>query len=199
MPRRRFTRSTDSKSYRKLYVIATEGHKTEPQYFSMFNGKNTVTQIRCLKDKNASDPKSVLRRMNRYLKEEGLKKSDEAWLVVDRDSWTKKHLAELLNWSKAKENYGLALSNPKFEYWLLLHFDEGRKVKTSKSCSEALKKYLPNYDKGFDVRKVTTEMIKKAVIRAQNIESSETELLNKKGSTAYKLVESILENEKTIR
>jgi len=199
MGRRRFNRTTDTKSYRKLYVLATEGFKTEPLYFSMFNGKNSITKVHCLKDKNASDPKSVLKRMNRYIKTDGLKASDEAWLVVDKDSWAEQQLRELKTWSENKANYGFALSNPKFEYWLLLHFEDGR-VLTCRACSERLKKYLPNYDKGFDISKISAEMIIKAIKRAKLLDSNqELTWSNKIGSTVYKLVESILANEKTVR
>jgi hypothetical protein len=43
----------------------------------------------------SSAPWYVLKRMKEYLKKEGLKKSDEAWLVVDRDTWKEKDLVEL--------------------------------------------------------------------------------------------------------
>lgn len=61
--------------------------------------------------------------MSDHLESEGLKSSDEAWLVVDKDQWTEEQLRQLHQWSLQQANYGFALSNPKFEYWLLLHFE----------------------------------------------------------------------------
>jgi hypothetical protein len=43
---------------------------------------------------------NVLARMESYLKEEGLKASDEAWLVVDKDQWTEEQLSLLYQWSQ---------------------------------------------------------------------------------------------------
>ena len=54
--------------------------------------------------------------MKKHLEKEGLKKTDEAWLVVDKDQWSDEHLFQLHQWSQQKENYGFALSNPKFEF-----------------------------------------------------------------------------------
>lgn len=155
--RRRFKRPQGERRYRKLFVIAVEGDKTEPQYFAMFNSKESVMLVKCLKSHHNSSPSHVLSRMEDYLKKEGLKPSDEAWLVVDKDQWTNDQLNQLFTWSKTRENYGFALSNPKFEYWILLHFEDGKGIKTSQDCSNRLKRHLPNYDKGIDTRKISRE------------------------------------------
>lgn len=86
--------------------------------------------------------------MTDHLEHEGLKSSDEAWLVVDKDQWTDEQLTQLHQWSLQQENYGFALSNPKFEYWLLLHFEDGTGVTSSRDCTERLKRWIPEYDKG---------------------------------------------------
>lgn len=149
--RRKFQRPLGQRRYRKLFVIAVEGAKTEPQYFAIFNNQQSVIRVNCLKGKRDSSPPQVLRRMEDHLKKEALKKSDEAWLVVDK--WTNEQLAQLNGWSQAADNYGFALSNPKFEYWLLLHFEDGTGIASSQDCSDRLKRHLPDYDKGIDPRK----------------------------------------------
>ncbi len=105
--------------------------------------------------------------MEKHLKEEGLKKSDEAWLVTDKDQWNDDQLTQLHYWSQKEDTYGFALSNPKFEYWLLLHFEDGSNVSSARDCSQRLKRYLPEYDKGIDVPKFTGEMIDHAIRRAK--------------------------------
>ena len=104
--RRKFTRPLGNRRYRKLFVIATEGNKTEPQYFALFNDQKSVIWVHCLKSNHGSSPKQVLKRMENYLRENGLKlnSSDEAWLVVDKDRWTDEQLAELHAWALSKEN-----------------------------------------------------------------------------------------------
>jgi len=54
--------------------------------------------------------------MKSHLKDRELQKEDQAWLVVDRDNWANMEIAKLHEWSMHRENFGFALSNPKFEY-----------------------------------------------------------------------------------
>jgi hypothetical protein len=140
--------------YKKLFILSTEGTKTE--YFSIiqriFDTQQVSIKIECING-NKSAPKHVLKKMKRRLEIDPLKEEDEAWLVVDKDDWLEKDLNLLHKWSQEKENYGLAVSNPKFEYWLLLHFEDGTQIKSSQDCSDRLKKHIQNYDKGVDQNK----------------------------------------------
>jgi len=146
--RRKFERKPPERKIKKMFVVAAEGSKTEKQYFEgMFQYLNSVISVKCLKGNTHSSPKHVLKRMKKYLSEEKFLDIDEAWLVVDKDAWSDNQLKELYEWSKTESNYYFALSNPKFEYWLLLHFGP-------QECSERLKKYLPGYNKGVDVNKL---------------------------------------------
>ena len=99
---RKFQRPLGKRRYRKLFVIAVEGRKTEPQYFSIFNNEHSVIQVNCLKSRGASSPPQVLKRMKNYLKQQGLRPSDEAWLVVDKDQWTDEQLTQLYTWAQER-------------------------------------------------------------------------------------------------
>ncbi|MDD5599596.1 MAG: RloB family protein, partial [Victivallaceae bacterium] len=191
--RRTFKRQLGTRRYKKLFVIAAEGCKTEPQYFAVFNDQDSVVKVNCLKGKHGSAPPQVLARMERHIKKEGLKNTDEAWLVVDKDSWTDEQLMSLHTWSEQKENFGFALNNPKFEYWLLLHFDDGNGISSSRMCSERLERYIPGYDKGLDIRKISLDMINEAIARARNRDNPPCEQWPQiTGTTVYRLVENIL-------
>ncbi len=131
--------------------------------------------------------------MQSYLRKESLRKTDEAWIVVDKDDWTEDQLRELLRWAKKSENHGFALSNPNFEYWLLLHFEEGKGIANSQECLTRLKRHLPNYKKDIDSKKITLELIAKAVARAKQRDTSRSYDLPQIWSTSvYKLVEKII-------
>ena len=191
--RRRFRRPPGKRRYRKLFLIATEGVKTEPQYFAIFNDRDSVVHVKCLRSKHHS-PTQVLKRMEDHLRQENLLASDEAWLVVDKDQWKDEELVQLHTWSQGADNYGFALSNPRFEYWLLLHFEDGTQIGSSRECSTRLKKHLPDYDKNIDIRKITPDMIQDAVRRAKIRDNPPcADWPRKFGSTTvYKLVENIL-------
>ncbi len=133
---RKFKRSSETRSYRKTFIIATEGNKTEPQYFNQFNDDNI--NICCIPSNHNSAPEAVLLRMKKELKNNKLRPGDEAWLVVDKDQWQDETLNKLSIWSKQNESYGFAVSNPKFEYWLLLHFVESRSIDTPNKLNKTL-------------------------------------------------------------
>ena len=196
--RRRFRRPPGKRRYRKLFLIATEGVKTEPQYFAIFNDPDSVVHVKCLRSKHHS-PTEVLKRMEDHLRQENLLASDEAWLVVDKDQWKDEQLMLLHKWSQGADNYGFALSNPRFEYWLLLHFEDGTQIGSSRECSTRLKRYIPDYDKNIDARKITPEMIKDAIRRARVRDNPPcVDWPRKFGSTTvYKLVENILNSANT--
>ena len=118
---RRFRRPLGERRYRKLFVLRTEGSNTEPQYFGVLNSLVSNSHVVCLPGGHASSPPQVLQHMEAYLAEETPKPPYEAWLVIDKDQWSNAQLALLNEWEQRESNHGLAISNPKYEYWLLLH------------------------------------------------------------------------------
>jgi len=192
--RRSFRRPLGERRYRKLFLIAVEGFKTEPQYFALFNDQRSVIRVHCLKGNHDSSPPQVLKRMKEQLRRESLRSSDEAWLVVDKDQWTEEQLTLLHSWAQVRDQYGFALSNPKFEYWLLLHFEDGAGVASSKNCAERLKRYLPDYNKGVDGRHITRERVEAAVQRAKRRDHPPCADWPRAlgGTTVYRLVEGLL-------
>jgi hypothetical protein len=193
--RRKFRRPKGERLYKKLFLIATEGTKTEPQYFSLFNDRQSIIRIKLIDGRKDTSPLKVLQRMKNYLNEEALIKSDEAWLVIDKDDWTEDQLQALYSWSMEKENYGFALSNPNFEYWLLLHFEDGHGLTSVRDLDIRLRRFLPHYDKGIISQKLTDVRINSAVERAQLRDNPPcTDWPRNFGvSTVYKLVRNIIQ------
>lgn len=192
--KRKIQRQLGERRYRKMFVLAVEGEKTEPQYFDIFNhNPQSVIHVHCLRGKKSA-PHQVLKRMKKHLREEGFKSGDEAWLVVDKDQWTDDQLNQLHMWAQESPNYGFALSNPKFEYWLLLHFEDGVGIISSQICTERLRKYLPDYNKGIDARNITQNQIANAIRRARKQDDPPcTDWPRTPGTTmVYRLVEKIL-------
>lgn len=129
MPRQRrnFDRISGVKSP-SLIVIATEGAETEQRYFSGIKDKlenaSSTLQLKILpaREHNLSAPKHVLNQLLRYQQQFTMDRNDELCLVIDRDkqSWSAKEIAWIAQ-EAAKKQYLLAISNPSFELWLLLH------------------------------------------------------------------------------
>ncbi len=193
VPRRDFQRPQGERRYRKLFIVAVEGQKTEPQYFALLNAGSTVVRVKCIEGNSRSAPSQVLNRLRLALRNENLRPEDEAWVVVDRDSWTDSHLQALVGFTRERDNNCIALSNPKFEYWLLLHFEDGSGVSNSRDCSARLRAHLSDYSKEICGRKFSAANIRQAVARARRRDTPPCSLWpTETGSTVYRLVERIL-------
>jgi len=192
VPRRNFS----IRPLRKRFVISTEG-KTEIQYFHLLSRLCQDVTIRGIRPGTQSAPHYVLKRMEAFIQREGGQiHTDRYWLVTDKNSWSEQQLRKLSDWSKTSENFGFAVSNPKFEYWLLLHFEDGYDVANSADVTRRLKRYLPNYDGSITEDTFTLECILQAVNRATKHDSLTCYDWPRKAgmTTVYRLVRMILES-----
>jgi len=190
----RFQRRHNFREPKKSFIIATEGERTEEIYFSALRPpRDAAVQIRVLPTKKGkSDPKKVLMRLKSYDYEAGSAKRDELWLVVDRDSWTEADLDEVSAAVARLPKYHLALSNPCFELWLVLH----RCNAVGENCQQLekiLQQELGAYDKNsYDVEalKVT---VANAIERAERIDTPRQEPWPRKAGThVYLLVKKLV-------
>jgi hypothetical protein len=138
---------------RKRLLILCEGVETEPRYFEALRQKlrTQLIEVRILGA--GADPRTVVLRGIELRKEaeaeaDRLRDSnqlwDEIWCVVDVDDHktlkTAKEHAE-------REGIHLAISNPSFELWALLHFEDHRRSEHRSAIRAKLKKHLPKYKK----------------------------------------------------
>lgn len=105
----------------RLIIIATEGRTTEKLYFSMFHSTRVQLKVLPTGEDNRSDPVAVMERLRYYQNEFQLADDDELWLVIDVDRWGDKKLKQVCK-EAVTAGIGLAVSNPCFETWLLLHY-----------------------------------------------------------------------------
>lgn len=188
--------STSSILLKKTFLICTEGTKTEPEYFEMLNSFYRSVNIKCPRSKpSQNNPRAVLRQMKRELEKLEFRDNDHAWIVTDKNEWSEAQLNEPYQWSIERENFGFAVSNPNFEYWLLLHFEDGAGVSSAKDVYSKLKVHIPDYNKSIDSSKFSKEKVENAIQRAQ-----EKDLLpcidwprTVGQTTVYKLVQQIIE------
>ncbi len=114
--------------------------------------------------------------------------------MADRDHWTEDQLNALYDWSKKGQNRRVAVSNPCFEFWLLLHFEEGHGIATFREVIERLRRHLPDYGKEIDSRSFTRERIGDAIRRASGKDTppSPDWPRNPGNTTVYRLVKKLL-------
>lgn len=141
-------RRTGLRSCKKLIVVSAEGD-TERDYLRMNVLKRRNVSVRFVRDidRNKRNPAMVLRRMESELKTTRLEKDDEAWVVIDVDTWPKEEIGECIAWAASKRNYHVAISNPKIELFLVMHYESGNGCTTAERVDAAIKRHMPAYGK----------------------------------------------------
>ena len=194
----RLKRSTGSQSYNKVIIISAEGVVTEPSYFNCLKKLVEGVSVKVLKKPSSkSSPIDVLRNVEKKVWYEDLKEGDEVWVVIDKDNWTEEQFKEVLKWENSNNYNNVAISNPCFEYWLVLHFEMCHSMNKD-DCMKVLKKYLGSYKKKKTEKKImegdlNIEKIQIAVNNAKEREKITKKAYTMSGFTnVHYLVESII-------
>jgi hypothetical protein len=219
------------RSLKRLIIIAFEGEKTEYQYFSYIKNSNNfflknLVEIeliqRAKENRSSSSPTQVVQSILTIIEDkdrlDAIKSSykefddsyDIFWIVIDRE----KQESKKINLKKAIDickDYSIevSLSNPTFEFWLLLHFDISKYTKedlfNNKKSSKRAKRYLEtqltqeigSYNKSnIDTNFITIENIKRALEQEQLFENELEKIIDSLGSNVGDLIRTILDLEK---
>lgn len=192
------TRKIAKKQVARLIVIATEGSNTEPDYFNgMFSlNKNPRVILEVLgTEKGFSAPKHVLQRLQDVISDEDLKfdLDDELWLVIDVDDWPWKEINKVVRSAK-KSGINVAISNPCFEVWLILHIQNfpASGCETSQKCKQFLRSIGGSKRNGDLILRNLEPGISIATQRAIALDTNTSNLVpNKPGTRLYNLLLSI--------
>jgi hypothetical protein len=177
----------------KLFVIATEGKETEKQYFEMFQSSRVKVEILATGDDGRSAPQYVLERLDIFWVQYDLNEDDMLWLVCDVDRWGEPNLSSVCRESTQK-GYGLAISNPCFEVWLCLHFEDlNPQDVTCKDFKARLRMILNSYNSSKLDLSVYEPNIVNAISRAKNLHPiSPQNWTPTLGTYVYRLVEALM-------
>ena len=151
------------RSPKRRLLVVCEGENTEPQYIrglERFLRDATLSIEIPPKEFNSDAVKDARRSGDDNLR------FDEVWCVFDRDDHERFDAACQM----ARDNlFGLAVSNPCFELWLLLHFQDNPGAQHRDRIKEMLARQLPGYDKKIDFSQYS-ERLNDAAIRAKRID-----------------------------
>lgn len=136
-----------------LLLVVCEGEVTEPQYVRGFAKAQGANTVRLHVAAPGGDPRALVERAAE-LRDDAAGRAaregdenlayDEVWCVFDVDDHARLQAAREL---AQRTGIGLAVSNPCFELWLLLHFrDQGAHL-TCKRAAELLGKHIRDYGK----------------------------------------------------
>lgn len=201
----------------KMFVLSYEGSVSEKKYFEdfrksdLFNDNGLIEIISLKRPSNrGSDPISVKKLLQEAKKEYRFKDTDEFWLIIDKDNWEEIHhhnFDSLVGDCKNETNFFMAMSNPCFEIWLILHlkdlneFDENekRKIIANKKISNS-KNYIDKIlseiqGRGYNKRpnpEIFLPLTKIAIERAKALDTENDNYPKQLGTHIYKLIEKLL-------
>ena len=171
-----------------LILIATEGSRTEQQYFPKVancNAHNVVVEM--IDDGTTnSDPLHVLNRMKSRIQEHHFQKDDnwEAWIVIDNE-WNEDQLMKLVEWrNEDTVHHHVTVVSPKFEEWLKYHVHGEDDARRKYTAILSHRHGCQNLPEGF--------VNKERILRAIHLASSKMSRQRKEIEQVYVLVERIL-------
>jgi hypothetical protein len=181
-------------------IIACEGRKTERNYFrAIFNNliqnRNISKTSLVLARHKSTHSEGVLEDLLKELNKDA--DFEHQWIVIDRDE----HESFSDTLDKAKSiGIEVAYSNPSFELWFLLHFDDYRTATHRHHLPDLLKKYIPYrknsttiYDDIFPRQKDAIERAKKLIFDFTVDGRKLNPTIDNPSTTVYKLVEVLNE------
>ena len=181
-------------------VVVTEGALTEPKYLRAFNLIHTNNAIRLEIRPGIGDPRAVVERAvqeKKALRGDSLAAQDTVWAVFDRDIHPR--FAEAIDMAKGN-GIRLAVSNPCFEIWGVLHYRDYDAPVDRHRCQQELASLCPSYgtsgQKVFDDSEAIEKGYSGAVARAKNSRKRRREERRPDGNPStrvYLLTEHILE------
>ena len=200
MPRRENLQTRAGRHAQRFtrFLIFCGGVRTEPQYF---DGVKTlaydrqppvVVQVRSTRDA----PERLLARATAFAAQNpGL--YDEVWCVFDVDHFEREGgKVSAAAVAATRAGVGLAVSNPCFEVWLVLHHaDCGTAFAHCDAAADRLRKHLPAYDKTKLRFADFAECIPDAIRRAKKLDPTGMDHKMNPSTGVWALVEKLMEQE----
>lgn len=184
----------------RLFAIACEGSKREPEYFSVFHHLSNRIKVDVIKESEThenfsknSSPKWVLDRAARYADDYDLKEDDELWLVLDVDDWSFDLIKDLSDHCESRSNWHIAISNPCFEVWLFMHMSDKIDESGASTCKE-FKTKISEFDSGGYNCIKFIKNVHLAIERAEQLDDNpEYFFPSEKRTKVYKLLKSMID------
>ncbi len=187
----------------KLFAIACEGGKREPEYFKIFRFVSNRIAVDVIDDIVSEEeslcinpcksaPKWVLDRAIKYIEKEGLSDEDDLWFVMDIDRWSEEQIRVIASYCEKYSNWHIVLSNPCFEVWLYFHKKSNIETSSSNSCNEFKYEISTLENGGYHPLKFIPNFID-AINNAKAADSNKDHFLpNIKVSKVYQLGEAMI-------
>lgn len=170
-----------------MFVLATEDTHAPKQYFGFFRNERIHVEVLGTNVGEGSDPQAVVRRLETFADKYQIAEEDQLWALIDTDHWVdvghRKNLVEAIQ-SARRRTWHVAMSNPCFDLWLLLHHEAiapGTRFGVCRDVGQRIRAVLGEFNKAnLKAEHYPPEKVKAAIARARAMEKDE----NFKGAAA---------------
>ena len=179
-----------------LIVIASEDTYAVRDYFSRFRTRR-VQFVIIPTAHGQSAPANVIVRLDNFKDDTATEEDDQFWLCIDKDHWANSgHIANLAQVLQhcAQKRYQVAISNPCFELWLLLHFEDVGPTdqRTCRQIARRLSELAGGYTKKHcGLLPLNETMVKDAVKRAQSLDTSTSLIPDAQSTGVYRIIAAL--------
>lgn len=143
------------KEPKKTFYLFCEGRNTEPHYFRSLKRKYVDPLIQIVPEPAAGVPFTIAQKSvekcnalgkgaKRKKVRQSYQKADEVWAIFDRDEHPRFEEAKKLC---LDNNVNIAVSDPCFELWLVLHIQEFDRPCNRHEIQDVLQGLVKEYDK----------------------------------------------------
>jgi RloB-like protein len=183
----------------RRFVIATEDTYAPEQYFSAFKLERMSLYVVPTRDGRSSAGAVVhrLKEVHDLARRNGeLLEDDQFWVVLDTDRWTQgEHVVGFRRAIKEAEDAGfrVAVTNPCFELWLLLHVaDPPATIESVEQLVTALRDACGSYSKSRVPIDALMPGVEAAIVRAETLDTGKSGWPQKPGTQVHLLVRELL-------
>jgi RloB-like protein len=184
-----------------LIIIASEDTFAVEHYLTRFTTRRVAFKVLPTADGHSS-PKALIERLDAWRLSTEFQDDDEFWICFDKDHWGEPNhihgLTQVLKHCRDK-SFRVAISNPCFELWILLHFDDPP-LPEGISCNdiaERLRSVVGGYNK---VRcctslEFTRKGVEDAIRRAQSLDRGD-DIPDYPMTRAYQILKRLIEKDR---
>lgn len=185
-------RDAGRRSRVRLLIVCC-GARTETQYLDSLRRHFPGSPIAMRVKSNVDSPSGLVAYAAK-LRDQEAGQFDEVWCVFDVDDFAAD--VEVAVVAAARAEISLAISNPCFEFWLLLHLkDHTAWLNGPRGALEKLTQCLPNYNKAAPDFRLFSPGIRSAIARGRNQSAEGRTHRDNPSTTMWRLAQVIVGNE----
>lgn len=180
---------------RTKVVIVCEGEKTEINYFNGLKTRESGVEIIAVH--GGTNPMHIVKHAEERMSTKwsiDFDEGDSVWCAFDVDENSNSDIKDANQHAKTK-NIRIALSNPCFELWFLLHYKQIFSQITRQKAKTELKTFIRDYEKNKKINHLLKDKLSSAIDHAKKLnqihQKKKIELISRESNPSTQVFELV--------